>query len=390
LNQRVAIDVYPMAAGKGGTGGGVWRYAERLLRNLDHLVGEDGPELLVYASKAQGLKYNNIEVREIGDGFSSKSGRFLWVHWTLPRMCRRDKVTVLHKLATEVPLDQRGIAVVATIHDFMSEFQLEQRQGGGRSLTDRLRQLYFSALASFALRTTRASIFPTQSVRDEARRRYQLADDSSLVVVPNGVDQEPASQTSADTPAVFTWIVVASFSAHKGHLQVVAGLRKLGERLAAGESVRVVFRGHVVDKSYYELVRRACADLPRSVLLEFVEFDSSASDEQVYSGVSGLILLSEYEGFGLPPIEAQARGIPVIVSDIAVFRETLKSDALYVRADDADAVASAMYSVMHDDELRRELATRGLHNAAEYAWSRTAAETLDVYRTVLALQGSIK
>ena len=387
MSNRIAIDVYPMAAGKGGTGGGVWRYTERLLQHLDRLAPTVELELLVYASRAQGLKYNNIEVREIGDGIRSTAQRFLWVHWTLPRMCRRDGVVVLHKLATEVPVDQRQIAVVVTIHDFMSEFQLEQR-GARRSVSDSLRQFYFSALARLALRTARASIFPTMSVRDEAQRRYNIADDSLLSVVHNGVDQVDESHALADTGSIFTWIVVASFSAHKGHLQVVAGLRRLGERLGPGESIRVIFRGHVVDDEYYERVRQSGAELPSNVLLEYAEFDSSASDEQVYGEVSGLILLSQYEGFGLPPIEAQARGIPAVVSDIPVFRETLKSDALYVRAEDPEEVASAMYCVMHDDEFRRALVAGGLRNAAGFAWSRTAADTLHVYRGVLALQGA--
>lgn len=373
-----------MTAGKGGTGGGVWRYAERLLQHLDKVPPEDGLELLVYANRGQELRYSNIEVRVIGDGVRSTFGRFMWVHWTLPRMCRRDKVSVLHKLATEVPLDQRRIAVVATIHDFMSEFQLEQRRGGKRSLADRLRSLYFAASARLALRTAKVSIFPTESVRDEARRRYKSTDDRSLVVVPNGVDAARSSEMP-EIATVFTWIVVASFSAHKGHLEVVAALHRLGERLEPGQSVRVIFRGHVVDEQYHKQVRLASEGLPRNVDLEFAAYDSSASDEQVYSRASGLILLSQYEGFGLPPIEAQVRGIPVIVSDIAVFRETLRGDALYVRAEDPDAVASKMYSLMRDEGLRQELVARGLCNATRFAWSRTAFDTIDVYRRVLAL-----
>ena len=85
----------------------------------------------------------------------------------------------------------------------------------------------------------------------------------------------------------------------------------------------MVFRGHVIDSEYYEKVRRLSETLPANISVSFASYEKAASSADVYRHVDGLLLLSQYEGFGLPPMEAQGLGVPVVVSDIPVFRETL-------------------------------------------------------------------
>jgi glycosyltransferase involved in cell wall biosynthesis len=383
-SQRIAVDLYPMSPGRGGTGGGVWRYSEKLLANLDELSAHNGPEIVVYARESHDLDLKNVEVKRVSDFFQSGLGRFLWVHYVLPRSCRRDRVSVLHKLATEVPIYQRGLSVVVTIHDFMAEFQRETARTGSRTIVDKLRQAYFSMVVKLALRTADVAVFPTVSVSDEANERYSRHLKASRVVIANGVDQPCVRRQLGHQVGAFSWIVVASFSPHKGHLEVLEALRALGPMLGEGETVRVVLRGHVIDGEYFDRVKRSGADLPENVVLEFADFDSEASEGEVYESSDGLILLSRYEGFGLPPVEAQAHGMPVLVSDIPVFRETLGAGAVYVSADDSTSVAEAMLRIMRQSDTRADLIAQGMLNAADYTWSRTAADTLRVYSEVLA------
>jgi glycosyltransferase involved in cell wall biosynthesis len=91
---------------------------------------------------------------------------------------------------------------------------------------------------------------------------------------------------------------------------------------------------------------------------------------------------SLYEGFGLPLLEAMARGKPVIAADTPVFREVARDGALRVPPSDPEAWARAVLTVLGDEDRARTLRESGRRIAAELTYSRTARETLTVLREV--------
>jgi glycosyltransferase involved in cell wall biosynthesis len=81
---------------------------------------------------------------------------------------------------------------------------------------------------------------------------------------------------------------------------------------------------------------------------------------------------SLYEGFGLPILEAQACGCPVITSTVSSCPEVAGPGALYVNPHDVPDMASAMTRVVQDKKLRKKLADEGLKNCRQYTWEQTA------------------
>lgn len=92
---------------------------------------------------------------------------------------------------------------------------------------------------------------------------------------------------------------------------------------------------------------------------------------------------SIYEGFGMPPLDAMASGIPVITSNAASLPEVVGDAALQVAPDDEGALADALVRAVTDRALREQMIARGLAQAAQFSWTRAARETADIYRTVL-------
>jgi glycosyltransferase involved in cell wall biosynthesis len=101
-----------------------------------------------------------------------------------------------------------------------------------------------------------------------------------------------------------------------------------------------------------------------------------------YKNATLFLFPSLYEGFGLPPLEAQAAGVPVVASDTSSLPEVLGDTALLLPPDDADAWVNAIIGLSGDEERRRELSERGRKNARRFSWEKTARETLAVYSSV--------
>jgi glycosyltransferase involved in cell wall biosynthesis len=125
------------------------------------------------------------------------------------------------------------------------------------------------------------------------------------------------------------------------------------DRLGLGS--RVIFPGFVPD-----------ADLP-ALLNSAVAF--------VYP--------SEYEGFGLPVLEAMSCGAPVITTDVSSLPEVAGSAALLVPPRDAVALRAALERVVASQDLRNELRAKGIEQAGKFSWSRTAEATAAVYGQVV-------
>jgi glycosyltransferase involved in cell wall biosynthesis len=118
-----------------------------------------------------------------------------------------------------------------------------------------------------------------------------------------------------------------------------------------------------------------------------VHFLGRVSSEDLlylYNAAEMLTHPAFYEGFGLPPLEAMACGLPVIVSNVASLPEVVGDAGLLIDPHDVDELTVAMWRVLNDDELRQEMKGKGLQQAGRFSWTRAARETLDIYR--LALQ----
>ena len=102
------------------------------------------------------------------------------------------------------------------------------------------------------------------------------------------------------------------------------------------------------------------------------------------AGALCFVFPSLYEGFGLPVLEAQSLGVPVMTSHNSALPEIAGDAALLVDPTDVDAIARAMLQVSADDALRRRLIAAGYANVQRFSWTKAAAETLAVLEAAAA------
>jgi glycosyltransferase involved in cell wall biosynthesis len=118
-------------------------------------------------------------------------------------------------------------------------------------------------------------------------------------------------------------------------------------------------------------------------LQERVRFLGHVSPEDLlglYNAAQVLVHPAFYEGFGLTPLEAMACGTPVIVSNTSSLPEVVGDAALLVEPTDVDGLAVAIWRVLSDNALRKQMIHKGLQRAHRFSWKKAAQETLAIYR----------
>jgi glycosyltransferase involved in cell wall biosynthesis len=123
---------------------------------------------------------------------------------------------------------------------------------------------------------------------------------------------------------------------------------------------------------------RACAaahDVGRRT--EFLSYIPEGDLARLYARACVFAFLSEYEGFGLTPLEALSAGVPIVVLDTPVAREVYGDAAWYVAKDDVDGTAAALRRCLLDPEASAGPLARASAVLSRYSWEDAAMQTLE-------------
>jgi len=117
--------------------------------------------------------------------------------------------------------------------------------------------------------------------------------------------------------------------------------------------------------------------------IEWLGYLSEAELIGCYSNALCLIYPSLYEGFGLPPLEAQALGIPIIVSDISVFREVFQDSGVYCNPLDKMSISNCVDGILNLSEIeRKNLVSKGILNAKRFSWDFSAHRVCEIIKGI--------
>jgi glycosyltransferase involved in cell wall biosynthesis len=202
------------------------------------------------------------------------------------------------------------------------------------------------------------------------------APEKKVHVVYNGVDEcmKPLTKTQCRPEHLLArydisdpYILdVSRFDPHKNILSV---LRAYGRLIADGTVAhRLVFVGGRHTPSYSALVDAEIEKLGIQDRVRIAPYIETADMVAVYNSATLMVFPSLYEGFGLPVIEAQACGLPVVISDIEALKEVSGGSAEIVDPHDEESICAGMRHLLDDPAKRKSLSENGLKNAGRFTW----------------------
>jgi len=303
--------------------------------------------------------------------------RIAWEQLIAPSLLARDGIDVVHAPVNVSPHFTKRPTVV-TVHDLAFRLYPEQYPG--------LKRRYLDALTRRSVEQADQVIAVSENTRTDLLRSYRV-NPERVHVVPNGVDPTLRPIEDAEVLARFRARqqlpdqFILALSTLQPRKNLIALLRAWARLDAASRLPLVVAGapGWKVDPIFDEARALGIADKVR-----FAGY--AAGDELAlwYSAATLFVYPSLYEGFGLPVLEAMVCGTPVVSSNSSSLPEVAGDAALLVDPRDVDGLAGAIDRLAHDQNLRADLANRGIERARQFSWARTARETVEVYRLAAA------
>jgi glycosyltransferase involved in cell wall biosynthesis len=287
-----------------------------------------------------------------------------WEQVVLPRMLQRMDASVLLAPGYSGPLLADTPMVVA-IHDvsFAAHPEWFQWREGLR------RRLITRASARHAARVITISEF---SRREIAEHLGVL--ESQIDVVYPGVTRPAHAGSSAAGRSDPRVLYVGSLFNRRHVPELISGFSRLAAR-HQNARLDIVGDNRTFPRVDVERVARNSRAAGRVHIRPYVDEEMLG---RLYADARAFAFLSEYEGFGLTPLEALAAGVPIVVLDTAVAREVCGAAAIYVARPEPALIDAALEQALFDEVTRTQLLENATSVLARYSWRTCAARVLDI------------
>jgi glycosyltransferase involved in cell wall biosynthesis len=344
---RIAIDARELA----GQPTGVGRYLSEIIREWGKMA-EALEHEFVFCAPTEVTYRGPLRTTVSVEG----GGGTMWEQRTLPRLAAGADVLFCPGYSGPVWGGTSSPPIVVAVHDVAFAAHPEWfhwREGLRRRLVTR----------ASARRAARVLTL-TQFSKREIVERLGVPADRVEVVYP-GVSTIVSGE---GTPEPLLLYVGSIFN--RRHVpETIRGFERLARRRP---DVRLTIVGD--NRTFPHIdIHRYARDANRVHITRYVSDDTLAG---LYRRARAFVFLSEYEGFGLTPLEALAARIPIVVLDTPVAREVYGAAALYVSTSDPRQIEPAIELALFDDDARSNVLREAASVLARYSWSECAARVL--------------
>jgi glycosyltransferase involved in cell wall biosynthesis len=369
---------------------GVGRYLLGLLGALGELDDLPGaPHFEAWLQKDLPLQHPawklagpRMEVRALPAAHMS-----LAAQWRLPAELLRTHPDLLHCPHFDLPWLTPG-CIVATIHDlkYLARPDFFPQMGQAK-------RLVMLAMMRFTARRSRLLITDAEFTRQDMTRRLGVSLDKTRSI-PLGI--QPGYFVKASPEEIENLrrryslggpflLFVGERRPHKNIEGLLRAFSLFQRMQPAHNFSPAAYRLVIAGKRYadYQAPEQLAEKLGLGEQVRFIDYVPEADLPLLYRAAEAFVLLSRYEGFGLPVLEAMACGTPVVAADCTSLPEVCGDAGLLVSPDDPEQAALALQQVTAGGARREACIAAGLERAARFTWTACARQTFRVYQEAL-------
>jgi len=323
---------------------------------------------------------NQIPELDLSDSFKKRilgsKSNALFIHWYLPRAAKKDKVDILFCPGYVAPVFYKG-KIALTLHDII--YQARPELYNWPNIVDKI---LLRKVSQISAKKAQVVLTCSDFSKKEILKHYQV-NPEKVFSIPLAADesfqpiegQSRLGEIKKKYQIKDKFILFIGSIFNRRHLpEVVTAFKKIN-RDSPNYQFLIVGKNHT--SPFIDIKTMVDERIIRKDYLE--EGDLPL----VYNAADLLVWLSDYEGFGLPVLEAMACGTPVVTSNKASLPEVAGEAAIYIKNNkDVNEIEKAIHRGLTDQNLRQSLINKGLEQSKKFSWQKCARETLDALLSI--------
>jgi glycosyltransferase involved in cell wall biosynthesis len=370
----------------GSVGKGLGRYTQKLVENLEKASVQGGlasgrdDRYFIFLRKE-----NWEECQPKSKNFTKVLSDIPWYGFReqiiLPWIFKKYSLDLVHFPHFNVPIFYKGKFVV-TIHDLILFHYPTKRASTLSPFFYFFKKMAHRLVIRNAIKKSQYIIAVSNHTKKDIEKRFDVPE-NKIVVTHEGIDpiqrapSEPSGKILEKYGIIKPYLLyVGNVYPHKNLERLVLVFREVAKK---HPHLHLVLVGKE-DYFYKRLKKYVSESFAKNVI--FADFVPDEHLEIVYREALLYVFPSLYEGFGLPPLEAMAKNIPVASSNASCLREVLGNAAIYFDPRGMAEMAETIEKAIADADLRNNLIAKGREQVKKYSWEKMAKETLEIYKKV--------
>lgn len=387
--KRIGID----ARFYGPVGKGLGRYTQEIVDNIIKLDNENEYVIFLRQENFNAFNSANKKVKKV---LAEVRWYSLAEQIKMPLIIFKERLDLIHFPHFNVPVFC-PVKFIVTVHDLiLTKFPTQRATTLGPMLY-KMKNMAYKAVIWLAVRRAKKVLAVSEYTRKDIIRQFKVNPEKVITTyegVANLAKERDTLFTEKldDNKTLLGYNINSPYLLYVGnaypHKNLEGLIGVLPEILRNNNKINLVLVGK--DDYFYNRVKKYAADLglwKEGSSMGPVKFPGYVPDDKLeilFKNARAYVFPSMFEGFGLPPLEAMAKGCPVASSDKTCLPEVLGEAAIYFNPDDKEDMKNKIIRVISSDKLRDDLIKKGYEQVKKYSWWECARKTLNVYKEVLS------
>lgn len=373
-NPRIFVDARTIHTGMTGVG----IYTFNILNNLSEIIPAQNISALVLKNSInENIKLNpQINIIETDISYQKHPHNEIWINTKLINLVKKNNSDIFFGPAFVIPYVKTPFKKFVTVHDMIA---------------DKFPYNYPFFFREYIKLVTRLSIKSADGIIAVSNCTKKDcvdiagADEKKIKVIyeaPNSsfytTDNIEKKNILSDIPKPFI-LFIGTLEERKDPITLLRAFEILNSKYNSIYHLVYVGNAPKNSLSLLDIIKKSKLYPEKIHLIPHTQHNTIID---FYNNASILVFPSHYEGFGLPPLEAMACGLPVISSDIEVEKEILSDAALFFKKGIHEDLAENIYKLLSDESLRNLYIAKGIEHSNSFSWKKAAKETYEFFCSI--------